>query len=77
MDFNDYKAIKEGKITPKILIENLLEAIEEGQIDSVVFIAKQNDGFITSGWTDMLHSEAIGLLEIAKLQVAKDMWKEL
>ena len=75
--FNEYKAKKEGVITPKILIENLLDVIKDGDIESVAFVARQIDGTISAGWTDMTHTEAIGMLEVAKLQVIKDMWNDL
>jgi len=60
-------------VSPQYLIENLLAAIEEEGIESVAYVARTKDGLITSGWTDMLYTEAIGLFEIGKLQAVKEM----
>lgn len=63
----------EESVSPTYLVENLLSAIEEEGIESVAFVARTKDGMITSGWTDMLYTEAIGLFEIGKLQAVKEM----
>jgi hypothetical protein len=60
-------------ITPAFLVENLLSAIDEEGIESVAYVARTKDGIITSGWTDMLYTEAIGLFEVGKLQAVKEM----
>ncbi|MFC0211455.1 hypothetical protein ACFFK0_03160 [Paenibacillus chartarius] len=64
-------------ITPSYLMENLLTYMkEENRIEAVVYVARMKDGTITSGWTDMQYTEVIGLLEVGKLQVVKEMWSE-
>jgi len=63
----------DAEVTPKYLLENLLAAIESEGIDSVAYVARTKDGLITSGWTDMLYTEAIGLFEVGKLQAVKEM----
>ncbi|QMV45243.1 hypothetical protein FPL14_29130 [Cohnella cholangitidis] len=61
-------------ITPVDLMEHLLSYIhKEDQIDSVIYVAQMNDGTISSGWTDLTYPEAIGLLEVGKLQVFNEM----
>lgn len=75
-NFNEYKAKKEGKITPKVLLDIVNEEIEADRIESIVIVSKYEDGYIHTGWTDMYHTEAIGLMEIAKNQVMKDLWDE-
>ncbi|WP_276357930.1 hypothetical protein [Cohnella caldifontis] len=68
---------EEETITPVHLLEHLLTYIhQENQIESVLYVARMNDGTITSGWTDLAHTEAIGLLEVGKLQVVKEMWND-
>ncbi|WP_199614597.1 hypothetical protein [Paenibacillus alkalitolerans] len=68
---------REDKISPAFLLNHLLSYIkEEDQIDSVAYVARMKDGTITSGWTDMQYTEVIGLLEVGKLQVVKEMWNE-
>ncbi len=63
----------EAEVTPKFLLENLLSAVDEESIESVAYVARTKDGLITSGWTDMLYTEAIGLFEVGKLQAVKEM----
>ncbi|WP_284640544.1 hypothetical protein [Paenibacillus silviterrae] len=73
----EYKSRKEGKVTPKYLMEHVLGVIEEDDsIESITYVAKLKDGTISSGWTDMMHTEVIGMYEVGKLQVIKDMWSE-
>ncbi|WP_241158283.1 hypothetical protein [Cohnella candidum] len=68
---------REEPISPVYLLEHLLSYIhQDDQIESVMYVARMNDGTITSGWTDLAYTEAIGLLEIGKLQVVKEMWSE-
>jgi len=65
---------REVSISPAYLMEHLLSFIhKEGQIDSVIYAARLSDGTISTGWTDLSYPEAIGLLEVGKLQVAKKL----
>lgn len=67
----------EDTISPTYLLEHLLSYIkDEDEIESVAYVARMKDGTITSGWTDMQYTEVIGLLEVGKLQVVKEMWNE-
>lgn len=63
----------EHPVTPQFLVKNLLSAIDEQEIESVAYVARTKDGLVTSGWTDMMYTEAIGLYEIGKLQAVKEM----
>ncbi|CAM3706826.1 hypothetical protein COLU111180_04140 [Cohnella lubricantis] len=64
---------REGKVTPRAVIENLLQAIERGDVETVVFVARQPDGLIKSGWSNTLHTELLGLLECGKNHVLCNM----
>jgi hypothetical protein len=70
---SNHREEAEAEVTPKFLLENLLAAIDEESIESVAYVARTKDGLITSGWTDMLYTEAIGLFEVGKLQAVKEM----
>jgi hypothetical protein len=72
-EFMERRAKKEGKVTPKACIENLLKAIELGEVASVVFVARQPDGLIKTGWSNTIHTELLGLLECGKNHVLIDM----
>ncbi|XID94803.1 hypothetical protein ACF3MZ_09910 [Paenibacillaceae bacterium WGS1546] len=68
---------REQSVSPAYLMEHLLSYIhKEDHIESVIYVARMNDGSISTGWTDLAHTEAIGLLEVGKLQVAKEMGKD-
>lgn len=73
MSEEEEKQGDEESVTASYLVENLLSAIEEEGIESVAYVARTKDGLITSGWTDMLYTEAIGLFEVGKLQAMKEM----
>ncbi|WP_342512808.1 hypothetical protein MKY34_19705 [Sporosarcina sp. FSL K6-1522] len=72
-ELKEFKAKKEGKVTPKALIENLLMAIENGEIESVVFVARSNDQEIKTGWSDFSSVEALGLLTCGQHEVISGM----
>ncbi|AYB38540.1 hypothetical protein [Brevibacillus laterosporus] len=72
----ELRAKKEGKVTPKALINNLLLAIEKDEVEGVVFVAKDKDGLIRTGWSDFESTEAIGLLECGK-EIINDMYEQI
>lgn len=68
---------REVSISPVYLLEHLLSYIhKEDQIESVMYVARLNDGTISAGWTDLSYTEAIGLLEVGKLQVVKELGED-
>jgi len=67
------RAKREGKVTPKACVDNLLKAIERGDVEAVVFVARQPDGIIKTGWSNTLHTELLGLLECGKNHVLFEM----
>ncbi|WP_257008275.1 hypothetical protein [Bacillus sp. FJAT-45350] len=75
-DVNEYRAKKEGRITPKMLVEMLKKELESGDVESIAYVYKKKDGTVVAGWTDMFHTEVVGLYEIAKLQAIDDMYSE-
>lgn len=75
VDFNESKAKKNGEITPKSLIENLLIAIEKGEVESVVYVVKRKDDIIDAGNSTMNSTEVLGLLEVGKQLVINDMYE--
>lgn len=67
------RAKREGKVTPKACIEHLLQAIEAGGVETVIFVARSPDGAIHTGWSDTKHTELLGLLECGKDHVLYEM----
>lgn len=74
-ELKEFKAKKEGKITPKALIEGLLEAIEKGEIESVVYVAHYKDQAIRLGCSDCDSTEALGLLTCGQHEIINDMYE--
>ncbi|TCT20914.1 hypothetical protein EDD68_11242 [Melghiribacillus thermohalophilus] len=74
-DMNEYRARKNGQVTPKMLLELLEKEIEEGNIDALAYVARRKDGYIISGWSNMPHTEIIGLFEVGKKQVIDHMYE--
>ena len=72
-ELKEFKAKKEGRVTPKALIENLLIAIEKGEVESVVFVARSNDQEIKTGWSNFNSVEVLGLLACGQHEVISDM----
>jgi hypothetical protein len=68
---------RKESISPVHLMEHLLSFIhKEDQIESIMYVARLINGSISAGWTDLSYAEAIGLLEVGKLQVVKEMGED-
>ena len=76
VDINEKRAEKKGEITQRVLISHLLTAIENGEIEHVVYVAKNKDGIIDYGCDNMPQTEIVGLLECGKLLAINDMYEE-
>lgn len=74
IDFNELKAKKDGVLTPKSMITNVLENIDE--VDKVVVVIRTKDKQVIHGVSDMNHLIAIGLYEAGKALVFNNMWEE-
>lgn len=72
-ELRERRAHKNGEVTPKACIENLLQAIDHGEVESVIFVTKMTDGVIKTGWSAILSTEAIGLLECGKDDIFNTM----
>ncbi|MDZ5711651.1 hypothetical protein [Jeotgalibacillus haloalkalitolerans] len=72
-ELNEYRLKKEGKITPKEVIKNLLEAIDRGEVEEVVFVSKGTDGVIGTGWSEISLLTMIGLLEAGKVMALDEL----
>lgn len=76
IDFNESKAEKNGVVTPRALIENLLSAIEKGEVESVAYVIKCKDDILKAGNSTMNSTEVIGLFEVGKQLVIDDMYED-
>lgn len=73
IELNEKRAAKEGRVTRKALITHLLEQVENGEIESIVYVVKKKDNIITAGWSDISHVESLGMLEAGKADVLNYM----
>lgn len=76
VDFNELRAKKNGEITVKRLIENLLNAVEQGEIESVVYVTTNKNGEFLVGNNDMWPTDTIGMLEVGKQLIIDDMYTD-
>jgi hypothetical protein len=75
VDFKELKANKDGIFTPKAIITNVLDHIDD--IDEIVVIIRKKDSEVIHGCSDMNQSKAVGLCEIGKMLIINDMWEEI
>jgi hypothetical protein len=75
IELSELKASKEGILTPKALISNVLDHIDE--IEEIVVIIRKKDEEIIHGCSEMNQSKAVGLCELGKMLIINDMWEEI
>lgn len=71
LNFDAYKAKKEGIVTTHSLLENAFNNAEN--FEQVVVITIDNEGYVQTGWSDGGGIRTIGLLEVAKQQIMDGM----
>lgn len=71
IDFDRFKAEKEGKVTPKSLTEGLLEKVDD--VENLVVMTITEDGLIGVGWSTMSNLELLGLLEAGAFNAKQDI----
>jgi hypothetical protein len=75
VDFKELKASKDGILTPKALISNVMDHIED--VEEIVLIIRKKDEEIIHGCSEMNQSKAVGLCELGKMLIINDMWEEM
>lgn len=76
VNFDKEKAKKSGELTPKALIEDLLEQINSGNVEQVVYVVKYKDGQVDNGYSHLEQTIVIGLLECGKQLVIDRMYED-
>ncbi|TDX49114.1 hypothetical protein [Orenia marismortui] len=71
VELKEEKAKKNGEYTSKQLIEDLSKS--KSEIKAIVTVQIMDDETIIARWSNMNNTEAVGLLEVAKDQILKDM----
>ena len=75
IDFSEEKAKANGEITAKGLIENLLDEIEKGNIETIVYVVKHKNGEVHLGNNRSPDLEVLGLLECGKSYIIDSMYE--
>lgn len=74
INFKAAKNKKEGNITPAVLRDTMDKWIDDyDKLENMIVIYKDEKGDIYTASTNMNHTEALGLLEIAKSIVLDNM----
>lgn len=71
-DFDEFKAKKNGKITPKSLTDSLIEWIGTGDVETLVISVKTKDGELLTAYSQATNTEYIGMLEISKMRIIEE-----
>lgn len=72
-NFKELKARKNGEVTPQSLSENLLEEVSKGQIQRVIYVVMDNNGYIHVGYNSGSNLEALGMIENARQDLIDEM----
>ena len=73
IDFNEKLAEKEGRVTPKALLEDTLNNVNE--IDRIVIVIKDKEGIVSVCYSDGMQLQALGMLEVGKTDIINDMYE--
>lgn len=73
IELNEYRSKKDGKVTPKALSNDLVEWVESGDVETLVYVIKTKKGDIHTARSNGFGSEHIGLMEIGKMQILESM----
>ena len=76
VNFNERKAMKNGEITVKMVIDNLEEVHEKEGIKTIATVARLDNDEIYISYSNTVTTEVVGLLECGKQQVINDMYEE-
>lgn len=63
-----------GEITPKTLLETIQKSVETEDIEAIVYVTKDKNGVIVTGWSVNDLTSVVGMLECGKRLVLDDMY---
>lgn len=72
VDFTEKLAERKGELTPRALIEDILEHIDD--VDKIVVTIRLKDEEVRNAFSHMNFTEAIGLFELGKFLTVGDMY---
>lgn len=75
LSFEELKADKEGTITPKAVVESVLQYLDASanKVEKIALVTLHEDGTINTAASTMTYMELIGLHEVAKTIAIEEM----
>ncbi|ASA22105.1 hypothetical protein [Paenibacillus donghaensis] len=73
IDIRDLQARKAGEDTPRMIIEELNESLQAGEIEHVAYIFTSTQGEAMTCYSAMNKLQLVGLLEFWKQQLLADL----
>lgn len=74
-DLKTYMAKKNGDVLLEEVVENLYQAVQQGLVKDLVFVAVQQDDEVVHGLNSMDAFRAIGLFDTGKLLVQQGIYE--
>ncbi|MGE6488505.1 hypothetical protein [Paenisporosarcina sp. NPDC076898] len=72
-DLTEFKAQKNGEITPSKLLESIQALIDSGEVESIICMIQTKNGDFHSGWNSDSKVVQIGLAEVLKTHLLDSM----
>jgi len=76
VNFSERKAMKNGEVTVKMVIDNLEEVHEKEGIKTIATVVRLDNDEVHILYSNTVTTEVVGLLECGKQQVINDMYEE-
>ena len=74
-ELSEYKAKKQGKVTPTELAKNLYEACKRGEVKDLVFVTTDDKGEASVGWSEGNYYKFAGMMEAGKITLLDDIYE--
>lgn len=69
-----YRDRKEGKITVYTLVDDMVKAVQSGDIQALVYVVIDKDRNVMTAWSHNTIT-ALGMLEVGKADIVNEMKK--
>lgn len=59
----EYKALKDGVITPRKIVEEFIQDVKFDEVEDLIIVTVDKKGIVSTGFTTMHEYKALGMLE--------------
>lgn len=66
----EYKAIKDGIMTPHRMIKDCADKINMDEVEDMIIITVDKNGVVSTGFSTMLEIKALGIMEKASRDIS-------